>query len=86
MGKMLRLASWSNQPKSVLCISTFDKPKAVSKMWPCFGVKAPKVGCYNLSISDLLMDSLIKNDSIDLLYMVMQGSADESIRGKSSHT
>lgn len=32
------------------------------------------------------MDSLIKNDSIDLLYMVMQRAADESIRGKLSHT
>lgn len=29
-----------------------------------FGVKAQRVRCYNLSISDLLMDSLIKNDSI----------------------
>lgn len=35
MGKMLRLASWSNQPKSVLCISTFDKPEGDSKMWAC---------------------------------------------------
>ena len=40
---------------------------------------------YNLSISDLLMDSLIKNDSIDLLYMVMPRAVDESICGKLSH-
>lgn len=50
-----------------------------------FGVKAQRVGCLNLSISDLLMDSLIKNDSINLLYMVMKRAANESICGKFSH-
>lgn len=49
-------------------------------------MKARGVGRCNLSISDLLMDSLIKNDSIDLLYMVMPREADESICGKLSHT
>lgn len=44
-----------------------------------FGMKTTIVGCYNLSISDPLMDSLIKNDSIDLLYVAMQRAADESI-------
>lgn len=50
-----------------------------------FGVKAWGVGRYNFS-SDLLMDSLIKNDSIDLILMVIQRAADESICGKLSHT
>lgn len=49
-------------------------------------MKARGVGRCNLSISDLLMDSLIKNDSIDLLYMVMPREADESICDKLSHT
>lgn len=31
------------------------------------------------------MDGLVKNDSIDLLYMVMPRAADESICGKLSH-
>lgn len=51
-----------------------------------FGVKAWGVGCYNFSTSDLLMDSLIKNDSIDFIRMVIQRAADESICGKLSHT
>lgn len=46
-------------------------------------MKASGVRRCNLSISDLLMDSLIKNDSIDLL---IPGAADESICGKLSHT
>lgn len=51
-----------------------------------FGVKARGVGCYNSSISDRLMDSLIKNDSIDLIHMVMRRAAEKSICGKLSHT
>lgn len=48
-----------------------------------FGVKARRVGCCNLAISDLLMDSLIKNDSIDLLFfLTMQRMPDESMCGK----
>lgn len=72
---MLGLASWSNQPRSVMCISTFDKPGRVSRMWACY--KAQGVACYNLSITDVLMNSLIKRDSIDRLYMVMQRAPDE---------
>lgn len=51
-----------------------------------WGVKAPGVGCYNLSISDRLMDSLIRNDSIDLLDLGMPGAAEESICRKLSHS
>lgn len=51
-----------------------------------FSVKAWGVRCYNLSISDLLMDGLIKNDSLDLLYMVIPRASDESVCGKLSHT
>lgn len=65
MRELLRLASWLNQPKSVLCISTYDKP-GESVGCGHAGVKARGVGCFNLSISDPLMDCLIKNDSIDL--------------------
>lgn len=84
MWEMLRLASWHNQPKSVLCISTSDKPgEPVGCGYA--GVKARGLGCFNLSISDPLMDRLIRNDSIDCLYVVMPGDPDESICGKSSH-
>ena len=49
-------------------------------------MKARGVRCYHLFISNLLIDSPIKEDSIDLLYMVMSRAADESICGKLSHT
>lgn len=51
-----------------------------------FGVNAWGVKCYNLSISDMMMDCLINNDSIDRLYLVMPRAADESVCAKLSHT
>lgn len=70
-GKMLRPAPQSNRAKGVLCISSSDKPRESVRRGCVRRVRREGMASlmlYNLSISDLLMDSLIKNDSIDLVY------------------
>lgn len=74
--KMLRAAPRSNQSSSASRISSFDEPRergSTNLVW-----RQGDFCGYNLSISDLLIDGLIRDDSIDLLHMVIRRVYDKS--------
>lgn len=79
MGEMLRRASWSNQPKSVVhqhLWQAWGRQQDVA----VFGVKAQRVGRFNRSASDLLKDSLIKmTQLIPIFNYTMQEMTDKSV-------